>query len=444
MKIEQFEDKALSHYSYAILSECERKIVLIDPSRDITPYLAYAEKNEANIIGVIETHPHADFVSGHLELHQTTGATIYCSVLVGAVYPHQTFDDGDVIKVGHITLKALNTPGHSPDSISILLTHNTKDKAVFTGDSLFIGDCGRPDLRENAGSLTAKREELAAKMYHSLRNKLMVLDNDVSVYPAHGAGTLCGKALSEGNSSTIGAEKLGNWSLQTMTEPGFISTLLQNQPFVPHYFPFDVELNKQGAGNLAQSIADIPVGHAGILNSNISIVDTRPEKEFKRSHLPGSINLQHSGKFETWLGSIIAPGEAFYLVAENEEILKSLVLRCAKIGYEPFIERAFVFRAGTAVMGTIDVNSFSMHQMEYTIVDIRNAGEVKERPVFENAIHIPLPELRERVAEIPLAKPLIVHCAGGYRSAAGSSIIHNAVGDKTKVYDLGEFIKAFL
>lgn len=152
MKIEQFEDKGLSHYSYAILSECDRQVVIIDTSRDISQYLAYAETNEATIIGIVETHPHADFVSGHLELHHMTGATIYCSALVGAAYPHQTFDAGDAINLGKITLKALNTPGHSPDSISIVLMQAGKDKAVFTGDTLFIGDCGRLDLRESAGN----------------------------------------------------------------------------------------------------------------------------------------------------------------------------------------------------------------------------------------------------------------------------------------------------
>lgn len=443
MKIEQFEDKALSHYSYAILSESDRQVVLIDPSRDISQYLAYAKKNEATIIGVIETHPHADFVSGHLELHQITGATIYCSVLVGAVYPHQAFDDGDLIHFGRITLKAINTPGHSPDSISVVLKQDGKDKAVFTGDTLFIGDCGRPDLRESAGKLTARREELAGEMYHSLRDKLIVLNNDVIVYPAHGAGTLCGKALSEANSSTIGDEKSSNWSLQNMTEAGFIATLLEDQPFVPKYFPFDVELNKHGATNLSQAIANVPVGLANHLNSSITIIDTRPEKEFKKAHLPGSINLQNGGKFETWLGSIVAPEEVFYLVAENEEILGSLILRCAKIGYELFIERAFVFLAGTAILDAIDIDRFSANQMEYTIVDIRNKGEVKEHPIFNDAINIPLPELPERVAEIPLNKPIVVHCAGGYRSAAGSSIINNAFGDKTKVFDLGDNIKQF-
>lgn len=182
MIIEQFEDKGLAHYFYAILSECENKIMLIDPSRDITPYLSFAEAHDATIIGVIETHPHADFVSGHMELQQVTGAVMYCSKLLGAEYNHQTFDDGDMLVFGKMKLKALNTPGHSPDSISVVLEHNGQDKAVFTGDTLFIGDCGRPDLREQAGNLTAKREQLAKKMYHSLRDKLLMLEDAVWVY----------------------------------------------------------------------------------------------------------------------------------------------------------------------------------------------------------------------------------------------------------------------
>jgi hydroxyacylglutathione hydrolase len=444
MKIEQFEDKDLSHYSYAVLSECENKVVLVDPSRNIEPYLAFAEQHQAEIIGVIETHPHADFVSGHLELHQTTGATIYCSRLLGAVYPHQTFDEGDEINFGKIKLKAINTPGHSPDSISIILEHKEKDKAIFTGDTLFIGDCGRPDLRENAGTITAKRKEMASQMYYSLREKIMILDGDVSVYPAHGAGSLCGKALSEASRSTIGEEKLWNWSLQDMDRKQFIDALLLDQPFIPKYFPYDVERNKQGAVNLAVALAAIPIGKPNKLNSHIFIIDTRPEADFKKGHLPGSINLQEAGKFETWLGSIITPDEAYYLVAKNENALQNLMLRIAKIGYESLIESAFILNAGPETMEAINVGLFKAHLENYTIVDIRNAREAKEQPIFADAINIPLPQLRKRVMEIPFNKPIIVHCAGGYRSAAGSSIIQNAFGDKIKVFDLGESIKAFL
>lgn len=444
MKIEQFKDEGLSHYSYAILSECESKIVLVDPARDITPYLAYAEKHGATIIGVIETHLHADFVSGHLELHQVSGAIIYCSDLLGAEYPHQAFDEGYTIVFGNIKLKALNTPGHSPDSISIVLEHHGKDKAVFTGDTLFIGDCGRPDLREQAGKVTAKREELARQMYHSLREKLLKLDDDVITYPAHGAGTLCGKALSEANKSTIGNEKISNWSLQDMSEKNFVQALLEDQPFIPKYFGYDVALNKHGAGALAASLAGIPASKPANLNSKVLIIDARPEQQFKRGHLHGSINIQNGKKFETWLGSIIAPEEAFYLVSENDDTLKELICKAAKIGYDPFIEAAFVFESGTEMTDKPDLQKFKKEAAHYTIVDIRNPEEVKTQPAFEQAINIPLPELRERLSDIPVDRPIVVHCAGGYRSAAGSSIIANTHGTKTKVFDLGDAIHFFI
>lgn len=444
MKIEQFEDKELSHYSYAILSECENEIILVDPARDLSPYIQFAKRNEASITGVIETHPHADFVSGHAELARLTGAIIYCSKLTGASYTHRAFDDGDVISFGEIKLKAVNTPGHSPDSICIIVEHDGKDIAAFTGDTLFIGDCGRPDLRENAGNITAKREELAARMYHSLREKLMPLPHNLLVYPAHGAGSLCGKALSEANYSTIGAEKLGNWSLQEMSKEEFIAAILKDQPFVPKYFPYDVGLNKNGASNLASSVANIAHGGGMDLNSNIFIIDGRPEDKFKKGYLRKSINLQTGGKFETWLGSIVAPGEPFYLTAENEDILESLKIRCAKIGYEGFIEQAFIFGGGTEVIKPIDIDRFAANLQDFTIVDIRNGGEIKEQAIFENAINIPLYELRERAFEIPCNKPIVVHCAGGYRSAAGISIIRAVLDDKAEVYDLGGHVKDFI
>ena len=443
MKIEQFEDKGLSHYSYAVLSENTGEIILIDPARNIAPYLAYAGRQQAKIVAVVETHPHADFISGHLEVHQVTGAVIYCSEITGASYPHKAFDDSDMISFGEIKLKAINTPGHSPDSICIVVEQGDKDKAVFTGDTLFIGDCGRPDLRENAGNVTSGRKELAKQLFYSLRDKLMRFDDDVLVYPAHGAGTLCGKALSEANSSTIGAEKLSNWSLQQMDEHKFVAELLQDQPFVPKYFPFDVELNKTGAENLASSIAKVPRGEAGPQEDNILIIDTRPEKQFKQGHLPNSVNLQEGSKFETWLGSIVAPEEPFYLTAGDGPTLENVIGLCAKIGYEKFITQAFIFLEGGEKTDVFNIEEFESHQQDYTIVDIRNEGEVKEHHIFARAITIPLPQLRERVMDIPFDKPIIVHCAGGYRSAAGSSIIQYAVGDRTTVYDLGEAVKHF-
>jgi len=444
MKIEQFEDKYLSHYSYAVLSEGE--MVLIDPARNINPYLAYAEANQAKIIGVIETHPHADFVSSHLELHQTTGATLYCSNILGAAYPHKTFDDGDVISFGKIKLKALNTPGHSPDSISVLLENDGKDYAVFTGDTLFIGDCGRPDLRETAGTLTAAREDLAVQLYHSLRQKLMVLADDVWVYPAHGAGTLCGKALSEANCSTIGAEKLGNWSLGSLPEDEFVKLLLEDQPFVPKYFPFDVELNKKGAPALTDAVQKIELKSGtdlSFLNPKLLIVDTRPAAVFQRGHLPNSINLLTNGKLETWLGAIIPPGTPFYLVAAGEEQLREVLNRVAKIGYEGFVQGGFVFEKGDLKSDLLDLSDFEKHPEKFQIVDIRNDAERKEQPGFANSTHIPLPELMERVAEISTEKPIVVHCAGGYRSAAGASIVKNFVPPTVSVFDLSTAVLGY-
>jgi hydroxyacylglutathione hydrolase len=386
MEIKQWEDKYLSHFSYAILNEDEKKIILIDPARNPKPYLDFAEKNDAVITGVIETHPHADFVSSHLEIHQKTGSVIYASKLVNAYYPHQTFDEGEEINLGQIKLKALHTPGHSPDSICIVLNHEGKDKAVFTGDTLFIGDCGRPDLREGAGNIKATRNDLAKQMYHSLRDKLMTLADDVIVYPAHGAGTLCGKALSKAESSTIGAEKMTNWSLQEMSEEEFVKQLLSDQPFVPAYFPYSVELNRKGAPHFEESINKVNIEtslDSNSLNTSIMIVDARDEKTYKKGHLPNSINLMEGTKFETWLGSIIKPGEKFYLAGQDEDQLRKLIERSASIGYEGQIEKAFIVKEGNEKIEPIKVSEFKDHKEDYTIVDVRNPSEVKEKKFLQ-------------------------------------------------------------
>ena len=450
MHIKQFEDKHLAHYSYAIMSDCEKKIILIDPARNPQQYIDYAKENKAEITGVVETHPHADFVSSHLELHETLGATIYASKLAGALYPHQTFDEGQMLQVGKIKLSVLNTPGHSPDSISIVLEHNGKQKAVFTGDTLFIGDCGRPDLRESVGKIQITRAELSKQMYHSLRDKLMLLADDVLVYPAHGAGTLCGKNLSKESSSTIGEEKKTNWSLQKSTEKEFVQNLLADQPFVPLYFPFDVDLNRKGATGLKESIDKIKIGH--LLNEKITtaldktrwVIDTRREDDFKKGHLPHSINLMEDGKFETWLGSIIKPGEQFYLASESKIQLQTMLQRSAAIGYESQVVEAFVIKSGQVKEARIDLDKFKNHTDDYTIIDVRNIAEVKEGKIFKNSIAIPLTEIRNRINEIPTDKPIVVHCAGGYRSAAASSLILSQLNANTKVFDLGESIKEFL
>jgi glyoxylase-like metal-dependent hydrolase (beta-lactamase superfamily II)/rhodanese-related sulfurtransferase len=444
MKIEQFEDQGLAHFSYAILSEDARAVVLIDPARDPQPYYDYAQAHGAEIVSVIETHPHADFVSSHLEIAEATGAVIRVSRLLGADYPHQPFDEGDTFSVGKLTFRALNTPGHSPDSISVVLSREGQDVAVFTGDTLFVGDVGRPDLREKAGNLTARREELARQLYHSTREKLLPLAPEVLVYPAHGAGSLCGKALSGAGSSTIGAEKAGNYALQPMSATDFVRALLADQPFIPKYFGYDVALNKAGAPAYAASVRQVPrLATNAPLASGVLVVDARPAAEFKQGHAAGALNVQQGGKFETWLGAIVGPEERFYLVAADDAQREDLIRKAAKIGYEPLIAGALAGTpAPTATFPQLEVAQFRQHPEAYTIVDIRSAVEARAEPLFAGALNIPLPELRERTGEIPTDKPVVVHCAGGYRSAVGSSIVAPALPG-IPVYDLGEAVKSF-
>ncbi|GAB3832459.1 hypothetical protein GCM10028895_50170 [Pontibacter rugosus] len=322
-----------------------------------------------------------------------------------------------------------------------MLEHEGKDKAVFTGDTLFIGDVGRPDLRESAGNVTAKREELARQMYHSTREKLMQLADDVVVYPAHGAGSLCGKGLSDANSSTIGDEKLGNYALKPMSEDAFVKVLTEDQPFIPKYFGYDVDLNKQGAPDYIPSVEGVARLERNFQpEDGAVIVDARSEKVFKQGHYKGAINIQNGGKFETWLGSIVGPSESYYLVGESDAQLNELIAKASKIGYELLLKGAFVYdRQDGEQSENFDRSTFEESMADFTIVDIRNTSEVKGGQFFDKAISIPLPELRERAKEIPTDKPVVVHCAGGYRSAAGSSIVASALPD-VKVLDMSEAV----
>ena len=446
MEIRRFFDDGLAHASYAICAG--DKMMVIDPARNPQQYYDFATEKGAHIVGVIETHPHADFVSSHLEIHHNKGATIYCSAKTGADYPHKAFDGGKTLDFGYIKLKALDTPGHSPDSICVLVLDAAgKQHSVFTGDTLFIGDVGRPDLRENAGHMQSKREELARDMYHSTREVLMKLDEQVVVYPTHGAGSLCGKGMSSELSSTIGKQLKENAALQPMSENEFVSWLLDGQPFIPKYFGFNVDVNKAGASKYAEGINAIPRldGQPKKPFSDGFIIDTRPEEEFKAGHYDGAINIMEGKKFETWLGSIIDPKERFYLVANHAETLESVIQKTAKIGYDAHTLGGIVWEAtdDKAKMPLLDLDDFKLRNSEYTIVDIRNSSEVAEGKFFESAINIPLPELRERAGEIPLDKPVVIHCAGGYRSAAGASIAGSLIGDRTEVYDLSDAVEEF-
>jgi hydroxyacylglutathione hydrolase len=441
MTIKQFYDKGLAHASYAIVSE--NKMILVDPSRDPKAYYDFAHTQGARIVGVIETHPHADFVSSHAEIAHTTGATIYVSQLAGAAYKHTSFDDGDVLILGGLKLRALNTPGHSPDSICIVVTDEQgKDYAVFTGDTLFVGDVGRPDLRENVGNIQTAREQLAQQMYRSTRQKLMVLGKDVLVYPAHGPGSLCGKGMSPELWSTIGEQLESNYALQEMSESEFVDLLLDGQPFVPKYFEYDVELNKKGAISLEDGLGKVNLLEKNThLEQHTLIIDTRPQAQFKASHITGALNIQDGGKFETWLGSIVAPNEPFYLLAADEDALEIVIHKTAKIGYETLIKGAMLYNVFKDTQSPLsDIEHFKQNMDDYTIVDIRNWTEIADGLYFEDAIPMPLPELRERAHELPTDKPIMIHCVGGYRSAAGQSIVAAVLGENIPVYDMSDAI----
>jgi len=346
MIVEQFYDTGLAQGSYVIISGNEAAV--IDPSRDPQPYYDFVTKHDARIRAVIETHPHADFVSGHLEISKTTGAPIYVSRMLGAEYPHKPFDDGDELKLGRLTLRAMNTPGHSPDSISILLLDEDGNQhALFSGDTLFVGDVGRPDLRENVGNMTALREDLARSMYSTIQHKLKALDASVLVYPCHGAGSLCGKNLSSDLHSTIGRELKTNYAFREMPEDEFVNELIQDQPFIPKYFGYDVILNKRGADSFLDSVHAVHrVSSTSKREEGIPVIDGRKAEVFRKGHIPNSINLMDGGKFETWLGSIISPEEQFYLTAGTEAELDILIRKAAKIGYEKLIKAAFVIPDG--------------------------------------------------------------------------------------------------
>ncbi|HAI40207.1 MAG TPA: MBL fold metallo-hydrolase, partial [Maribacter sp.] len=384
-----------------------------------------------------------DFVSSHLEIHKKTGATIYNSEKLGADYPYQSFDEGDTISLGNITLKAINTPGHSPDSITIIATEGN-ETVLFTGDTLFIGDVGRPDLREKAGNMKAKREELAEMMYETITDKFTNLPDDAIVYPAHGAGSLCGKNLSDAASSTLGNERMGNWAFKEQSKEEFMDTILDGQPFIPHYFGYDVDMNKRGADDLKPSIGKVPF--AENTTGEGLIVDMRDEATFKKGHLKGSINIQavsDNAKFETWLGSIVEPTEEYTLVIDNKENKDVLLHRVAKIGYEKLLKKVITLSEENLVASEkLDLADFKKNPDNYTIVDIRNPSEVEEGKFFNSAISHPLNELRDSANKISTDKPIVVHCAGGYRSAAGSSILEKQLKG-IKVYDLSDDIEDF-
>ena len=445
MEIRQFYDEALAHASYAILSE--GKVALVDPGRNPKQYLDFADEKGAEIVSVFETHPHADFVSSHKEWIEKYNLDVYINSQAGVSYQHKGIDHNEEVALGKVRIKALYTSGHSPDhNAYLLIDENGIDEVVFTGDSLFVGDVGRPDLREGAGNIKATRKDLAEMMFDTINTVYKELPDEVIVNPAHGPGSLCGKSMSPDRSSTIGKEKENNWAFQINDKAKFVDSFLDGQPFIPHYFPYDVELNRKGANAFDDAVSAVEVLSKGaVIPTDALIIDVRPENDFKRGYQEKAFNIQlggESSKFETWLGSTIKPDEKFYLVASNEQEMRRAIERSAKIGYETnIIGASYHLPNELKTDEEVVVDDVKNNPEAYNIIDVRNASEYATGAFFPNSKNIPLPELRQRLDEVADDKPILVHCAGGYRSAVASSIIASNT-DQT-VFDLSDAVQEF-
>lgn len=435
MKIEQIYTGCLAQGAYYIVSENEA--VIIDPLREIKPYLARAEKDNVKIKYVLETHFHADFVSGHVDLAKASGATIVYGPTAAPNFDAHIATDGEVLTVGNIKIKVLHTPGHTMESTCFLLIdENGKDHSIFTGDTLFIGDVGRPDLAQKAAHMT--QEELAATLYKSLRSKVMILADDVIVYPAHGAGSACGKNMSKETVSTIGEQKQFNYALRAnMTEEEFVKEVTDGLLPPPAYFPLNVAMNKNGYDNIdvvmergmkALSVTEFEVAAN---ETDAIMLDTRNADIFRYGFVPNSINIGLDGQFAPWVGALIPDlKQQILLIAElgKEE---ETIMRLARVGYDfviGYLDGSFDSwkNAGKEVdqINRISADEFAakVDIAKDKIVDVRRESEFEAEHV-ENAENIPLDFINDNIASFPKEEHFFLHCAGGYRSMITSSIL---------------------
>jgi glyoxylase-like metal-dependent hydrolase (beta-lactamase superfamily II)/rhodanese-related sulfurtransferase len=430
---EQFYLGCLAHASYLLASQGEA--VVVDPQRDVDIYLKAAEEHGAQIRHIFETHLHADFVSGHKELAARTGAKIYIGARAGAGFPHVDVQDSFELRVGKMVIKALDTPGHTPESICLVIVDEEKSSqpwAALTGDTLFIGDVGRPDL-----SKTHTPAELAGMLYDSLHNKLLALTDDVLVYPAHGAGSLCGRNMRAERSSTIGIERLTDYALQIKSRAEFIRQLTTNLPTRPEYFLQDAEINRQGASALSDigEVRAIPAAELKtMLDEEAVALDVRPGDQFAQAHVPGSINIALSGQFASWAGTVLGLSTRPVLIAENPEQLSEARLRLARVGIENV---AGYLQGGVAAWKHA---GFALAEVpQITVQDLRNLLQAHASQVLDvrrepewNAAHIehaawwPLDNFKISPPEIDRDRPMAVHCKGGYRSMIACSLLQRA------------------
>jgi len=433
MYFEQFYLGCLAHASYMLASEGEAMV--IDPQRDVEIYLTAAAEHDLKIRHIFETHLHADFVSGHKELAERTGAKIYIGPHGGARFARVEVGDGFQLRVGKMRIDVLSTPGHTPESICIVATDEEKsDKpwAVFTGDTLFIGDVGRPDL-----SQSHTPAELAGLLYDSLHNKVMKLPGDVLVYPAHGAGSLCGRNMRAERSSTIATERMTNYALQIGSRDEFVRELTSKVPVRPEYFAQDAEINRDGAAPLSE-LKEVkalsPRTLLSLLDEGVVALDVRPPSDFAKGHVPGSINIALSGQFASWAGSVIGLTARPVLIADNDEQLSEASLRLARVGIEDargFLEGAIAGwkEAGmpVAMLQEVPVDQLSawLRAGESSLIDVRREGEWKAGHI-EGAVWSPLDTLNRNLPALDRDRRIAVQCKSGYRSAIACSVLQKA------------------
>ena len=417
MHFQQFYLSCLAHASYLIADGGEAAVV--DPQRDVDQYIEGARQLGVSIKYVIETHLHADFVSGHRELAARTGAEIVFGARAAAAFPHRAVHDGDVLRVGGVALHAMETPGHTPESISWLVTANGEPSKLLTGDTLFIGDVGRPDL---AGSRGYTSEEMASMLYDSLHTKILTLPDAVEVWPAHGAGSACGRNISKETTSTIGVQRRTNWALQPMLREEFVKMLTSGLAAPPRYFPLDAELNRQGPRGLDELSAP-PLTPAS-LPADAIVLDVRDPEAFGERHLCGAINIGLDGTFASWAGTLLPFDQPIVIFAEDEPSVAEAVMRLARVGIEN-VAGCVTTMEGFPTSSVPHMAARNLDDAPVAVLDVRRRAEFADGHVT-NAQNVPLDELPDRLDEVDRHQPLAVICAGGYRSSIACSILARA------------------
>ena len=438
MILKQYYLGCLAHASYLLGDEQSGTAVIVDPQRDIHQYLIDAEKFGLRIRHVFLTHFHADFLAGHLELRDACGATIHLGSHGEAEYAFIPMDDGSTLEFPEMRLQVLHTPGHTIESISILVFDLAKDKtkpyAVLTGDTLFIGDVGRPDLRASLG-WTAN--ELGGHLYDSVHNKLLPLPDEILVYPAHGAGSLCGKNLSSDTVSTLGDQRRFNYALKPMSKDEFIRLVTADQPDAPPYFTYDAILNTRERAILDKKLEEVlkPVELDEVIrlgDRGAQILDVRESTEYAKGHLAGSINIGLGGQLATWAGTILDRSKPIVIISEPDREYEAAI-RLGRIGFDHLLG---YLRGGMAALcdrpdlvwpterAGVLIAAEELDSAEPPFVlDVRGPHEWEGKHI-KNAVNIPLNRLQERISEVPCDRRIAVHCAGGYRSSIAVSILH--------------------